>query len=205
MRIDLVPQGGTPQAPAPIPTPAPMPPAMANASPSMTVPAPSASSPSPIPPTALAAQGGLVASPGPGAPTPGAPTPVPRKKTPLAGMTVPAPGSGQLPGPIPGVVPTPAPSATAAGRTVIAPPQQQPSNLAAAQRVGSKDLPFSPFDAPTGPRRDSVPPIVSRENVDEDLTERHQQADLRRAASEDADKTVPHSQASLPQSRQRWT
>ncbi len=211
MRIDLVPSGGTPQAPAPLPTPVAIPPAMANANPSMTMPAPSASSPSPIPPSALAAQGAMVPSDGYGygyaAPAPGVPTPVPRKKTPLAGLTVPAPGSGLPPAPIPGVVhtpmpmPTPPDAATAAGRTVVAPPQT-PSNAAAAQRVGRQDLPFSPFDGPTGPKRDSIPPIVSREHVDEDLTERHHQADLRRAAASDIDKTVPHSQASLPQSRE---
>lgn len=182
MRIDLVPtDGGSASAPA-------------QANPSMTVPAPSASAPSEIPPAALAARGALVSGPGQGLAPPGAPTPVPHTKTPLAGMTVPAPGSGRPAAPIPGVhptpAPTPAPTATAAGRTVIAPP----SNAAAGQRVGSQDLPFSPFDTAAGPMRESIPAVVSKDDVDEDLTERHNQADLQRAVVDDSDKTVPHVQ-----------
>jgi pSer/pThr/pTyr-binding forkhead associated (FHA) protein len=119
----------------------------------------------------------------------GAPTPIPRTKTPLAGLTVPAPGSG---------VPA---SATAAGRTVVAPPMQalvRPPGGGSRPAIGSQDLPFSPFDAPSGPMRDEMPAIQSREFIDEDLTERHHQSQLRVASASDTDRTVPHSSASLP-------
>jgi pSer/pThr/pTyr-binding forkhead associated (FHA) protein len=99
-----------------------------------------------------------------GAQMPAGSSPLPGR-TPDAGLTMPAPGLG--------VPPMPAPAAPVpVDRTVPAPGLA--AGGAGRPAPGSRDLPFSPFDAPSGPRISELPAVESREVFEDDPTERLQ-------------------------------
>lgn len=123
----------------------------------LTVPAPGLG----MPPAAPFVAGAQV-------PAGGSPLPV---RSPDAGLTMPAPGLGVPPAPSPmPVAHVPAPAPIHIDRTV--PASGLSAGGAGRPAPGSRDLPFSPFDGPSGPPLSELPAVESREVFEDDPTER---------------------------------
>jgi pSer/pThr/pTyr-binding forkhead associated (FHA) protein len=109
-----------------------------------------------------------------GAQMPAGSSPLPPRAPADGGYTMPAPGLGVPPAPAPMPAglppPMPAPGQVHVDRTVPAPGLA--AGGAGRPAPGSRDLPFSPFDAPSGPPVSELPAIVSREVFEDDPTER---------------------------------
>lgn len=144
---------------------------------------------------AAAAAGLTVPAPGAGIAVQGAPafvagaqpvhggSPLPPRASSNPGLTMPAPGFGVPPSPI---EPTPPPHVD---RTMPA-PSLSPGG-AGRPAPGSQDLPFSPFDGPSGPPVDDMPAIESREVFDDDPTVRVQGPLPPVHAVSETDRTTP--------------